>query len=178
MDQLIIDRMKVVRGDITSLTVDAVVTAANEALCGGGGVDGAIHRAAGPGLLAECLRIGHCPPGEARLTAGHKLAAKFVIHAVGPVWEGGAYGEDQILASCYRSALSLAAANDVASIAFPCVATGVYGYPKAQACVVAVDTVSAWLEEHERPGLVVFCCFEPEDAELYRIRLGLHKSKE
>jgi O-acetyl-ADP-ribose deacetylase (regulator of RNase III) len=171
MDHALWQRLQIVGGNITRLTVDAVVTAANEALCGGGGVDGAIHRAAGPGLLAECLRIGHCPPGEARLTKAYQLPAKFVVHTVGPVWEGGVYGEAHVLASCYRSSLKLALEHDVQRIAFPCIATGVYGYPKAEACEVAVAATLAWLRDNPQPAEVVFCCFADEDVELYRARL-------
>jgi O-acetyl-ADP-ribose deacetylase (regulator of RNase III) len=166
-------RLILVVGDITQCAVDAVVTAANEALCGGGGVDGAIHRAAGPGLLEECLRIGHCPPGQARVTKGYLLPAKFVIHTVGPVWEGGGYGEREILASCYRSALTLAADHEANSIAFPCIATGVYGYPQDEACEVAVKETLTWIDGHDQPREVIFCCFGEDDAALYRKRLGL-----
>jgi O-acetyl-ADP-ribose deacetylase (regulator of RNase III) len=165
------DRLEVVGGDITKLPVDAVVTAANEAMCGGGGVDGAIHRAAGPGLLDECLKIGYCPQGEARITKGYLLPARFIIHTVGPVWEGGGHGEAEILASCYRSALTLAAKHAADSLAFPCIATGTYGYPKAAACEIAVAVALDWLREHELPRRVVFCCFESEDAALYRTHL-------
>jgi O-acetyl-ADP-ribose deacetylase (regulator of RNase III) len=171
MEPVLADRLKLVVGDITKLTVDAVVTAANEALCGGGGVDGAIHRAAGPGLLEESLKIGHCPSGEARITRAYLLPAKFVIHAVGPVWEGGAYGEAEILASCYRSSLQLAAEHGAETIAFPCIATGVYGYPMGKACKVAVSTVLEWVRTHELPRQVVFCCFTDADAEVYQARL-------
>jgi O-acetyl-ADP-ribose deacetylase (regulator of RNase III) len=164
-------RLKVVVGDITKLSADAIVTAANEALCGGGGVDGAIHRAAGPGLLEECLKIGHCPQGEARITKGYLLAAKLVIHTVGPVWEGGGYGEREILASCYRSALKLASDHGVETIAFPCIATGVYSYPKDAACEVAVRSVVDWLGDQERPREVAFSCFTEDDARLYLLRL-------
>ncbi len=167
------NRLKLVVGDITQLAVDAVVTAANEALCGGGGVDGAIHRAAGPALLEECLRIGHCPPGEGRITKGYLLSARFIIHTVGPVWEGGGYGEREILASCYRAALALAADHGAQSIAFPCIATGVYGYPHDEACEVAVSEALAWIEAHELPREVIFCCFGEQDAALYRARLGM-----
>lgn len=167
------DRVKLVVGDITKLPVDAVVTAANEALCGGGGVDGAIHRAAGPALLDECLKIGHCPQGEARITKGYLLPAKFIIHTVGPVWEGGEYGERELLASCYQASLKLAADHKADAIAFPCIATGTYGYPKAEACEVAVSAALAWQKANELPRQIVFCCFEEEDAEVYRARLGL-----
>jgi O-acetyl-ADP-ribose deacetylase (regulator of RNase III) len=167
------ERWKLIIGDITKLAVDAVVNAANEALCGGGGVDGAIHRAAGPGLLAECLKIGSCPPGEARITKAYLLPAKFIIHTVGPVWDGGGYGEPRILAACYLSTLQLASEHGVATIAFPCIATGIYGYPKDEACAVAVRSTLEWLGEHELPKEVIFCCFAEEDAELYRARLGV-----
>ena len=177
MDDALWQRLQIVGGNITRLTVDAVVTAANEALCGGGGVDGAIHRAAGPDLLAECRQIGHCPPGEARLTRAYLLPAKLVIHTVGPVWEGGSYGEAQVLASCYRSSLKLAVEHDVHSIAFPCIATGVYGYPKTEACKVAAMATLAWLRENPRPAQVVFCCFADEDVELYRTRLPQVKTE-
>lgn len=172
MEHDVRDRLKVVVGDITKLPVDAIVTAANEALCGGGGVDGAIHRAAGPGLLEECLKIGYCPPGKARITKGYLLSARFVIHTVGPVWEGGGCGEADVLASCYRSSLGLAAEQGVGTLAIPCIATGTYGYPKTQACGVAVGMVLEWLREHDLPQQVVFCCFEEEDAAEYRFRLS------
>ena len=165
------DRLKLIVGDITRLPVDAIVTAANEALCGGGGVDGAVHRAAGPALLEECLKIGHCPQGEARITKGYLLPAKFIIHTVGPVWEGGKHGERELLASCYQASLKLAAGHGADAIAFPCIATGTYGYPKAEACEVAVSAALAWLRAHELPRQIVFCCFEEADAEEYRARL-------
>jgi O-acetyl-ADP-ribose deacetylase len=165
-------RMKVLVGDITKLQVDAVVNAANEAMCGGGGVDGAIHRAAGPELLQECLKVGGCPQGEARLTNGYRLPAKHIIHTVGPVWEGGGHGEADVLASAYRSSLELAEKIGATTVAFPCLSTGVYGYPKPEACEIAVHTVSKWLSEHETPREVTFCCFAADDAALYRKRLG------
>jgi O-acetyl-ADP-ribose deacetylase (regulator of RNase III) len=168
----IAERMKVVVGDITRLPADAIVTAANEALCGGGGVDGAVHRAAGPALLEECLKVGHCPQGEARITGAYLLPARFVVHTVGPVWEGGDYGEAETLASCYRSSLRLAAGHGAEIIAFPCIATGTYGYPRAEACDVAVRTAAEWLQEHQLPRQVVFCCFAEEDAAVYRARLA------
>jgi O-acetyl-ADP-ribose deacetylase (regulator of RNase III) len=166
------NRLKLITGDITKLQVDAIVNAANEALCGGGGVDGAIHRAAGPGLLEECLKIGHCPPGEARITKAYLLPAKFIVHTVGPVWEGGGCEEQKILASCYLCSLRLAAEHGVETIAFPCIATGVYGYPKDEACEVAVSSAVEWLENHALPREVVFCCFERDVAALYRARVG------
>jgi O-acetyl-ADP-ribose deacetylase (regulator of RNase III) len=166
------DRIDVVRGDITKLDVDAIVNAANESLLGGGGVDGAIHRAAGPGLLEECRRIGGCPTGEARVTGAYLLPASHVIHTVGPVYQGGQYGEPELLRSCYEQSLRLAAEKQALSVAFPCISTGVYGYPKDEACLIATETVLAWLHEHEHPRRVTFCCFGEEDAALYRERLG------
>jgi O-acetyl-ADP-ribose deacetylase (regulator of RNase III) len=171
MSDALPDRLKLVVGDITKVPVDAVVTAANEAMCGGGGVDGAIHRAAGPGLLDECLRIGYCPPGEARITGAYLLPAKYIIHTVGPVWEQGGYGEAEVLASCYRSSLQLAADRSAETVAFPCIAAGTYGYPSAEACRVAIATALEWVRQHPLPRQVIFCCFAEEDAEVYRARL-------
>lgn len=169
------DRLKIIVGDITRLTVDAVVNAANEALRGGGGVDGAIHRAAGPELLRECLKVGGCPEGQARLTGAYKLPAKMIIHTVGPVWQGGGHGEPDTLASCYRSALELASEQGAQSIAFPCIATGVYGYPATKACKIAVGTTVDWLLKNPLPHAVTFCCFSEKDAVLYRARVeSLH----
>jgi O-acetyl-ADP-ribose deacetylase (regulator of RNase III) len=165
-------RMRVVEGDITRLRVDAVVNAANSSLLGGGGVDGAIHRAAGPGLLAECRTLGGCPTGEARITGGYDLPARHVIHAVGPVWGGGGSGEAGLLGSCYTASLRLAEDAGVQTIAFPGISTGAYGYPRAEACSVAVRAVEAWLESHDVPRVVTFCCFGAADAALYRARLG------
>jgi len=167
------DRMRMVLGDITTIAVDAIVTAANESLLGGGGVDGAIHRAAGPGLLEECRTLGICNEGEAKLSGAYLLPAKFIIHTVGPVWEGGQYDEAGTLKRCYRSCLELAARRDVESIAFPCIATGVYEFPRDLACEVAVGAVREWLSGHDRPSEVVFCCFEESDARLYRDRLAM-----
>ena len=164
-------RMQVVQGDITQFHVDAIVNAANESLLGGGGVDGAIHRAAGPGLLEECRKLGGCPTGQAKMTGGHRLAARHVIHTVGPVYHGGGYGEAELLRSSYRESLRLASEAGLESVAFPCISTGVYGYPKAEACEVAVSAVAEWLATHELPRVVTFCCFGFEDAELYRARL-------
>jgi O-acetyl-ADP-ribose deacetylase (regulator of RNase III) len=164
-------RMSVVQGDITRLGVDAIVNAANSSLLGGGGVDGAIHRAAGPELLEACRRLGGCPPGEARMTPGYRLPARFVIHAVGPVYHGGRSGEAEVLRSCYESSLALAAGAGLSAVAFPCISTGAYGYPKAEACDIAVSTVTDWLAVHALPGSVVFCCYDGESARLYRARL-------
>jgi O-acetyl-ADP-ribose deacetylase (regulator of RNase III) len=171
MTENFISRISVVEGDITRLQVDAIVNAANPSLLGGGGVDGAIHRAAGPGLLAECRRLGGCPTGEARLTAGYSLPARHVIHAVGPVYKDGRSGEPGLLRSCYRESLRLASEAGLTSVAFPCISTGVYGYPKPAACREAITAVSEWLSAHELPRSVIFCCYGAEDAELYRLQL-------
>lgn len=156
-------------GDITRLQVDAIVNAANSTLLGGGGVDGAIHRAAGPGLVDFCRTLGGCPTGEARITPGFRLPARFVIHTVGPVWRGGGSGEPELLAACYRNSLALAEQNGVATIAFPCISTGVYGYPKPAAAEVAVETVEAFLADAAQ-GLqkVILCCFDESAAALHR----------
>ena len=164
-------RIVVVQGDITRMAVDAIVNAAHPTLLGGGGVDGAIHRAAGPELFSECRTIGGCPTGEARMTAGYRLPARHVIHTVGPVYRGGHAGEAELLASCYRESLRLASAAKLNSVAFPCISTGLYGYPGPLACEIAVATVTTWLENDELPQFVTFCCFAKADAELYRARL-------
>ena len=165
-------RIQVVHGDITRLRVDAIVNAANESLLGGGGVDGAIHEAAGPGLQDECRKLGGCHTGQAKITAGHRLAARHVIHTVGPVYHGSPQNAAELLRSCYRESLQLAAESGLESVAFPCISTGAYGYPKAEACEEAVSTVLQWLATNGLPRLVMFCCFDPEDAEVYRDRLG------
>ncbi len=158
-----------VQADITTLEVDAIVNAANSSLLGGGGVDGAIHRAAGPELLAECKLLGGCPTGEARLTGGHRLPASYVIHTVGPVWKDGDSGEPELLSSCYRSALELAAKNTIKSIAFPSISTGVYGYPVSSAARIAVSTTQKYLDAHpDQFDAITFCCFSAEDREVYQ----------
>jgi len=167
----IASRMSVVHDDITRLTVDAIVNAANTSLLGGGGVDRAIHRAAGPGLLEECRKLGGCPTGEARITAGYNLPARFVIHTVGPVHHHGDTRQASLLRSCYKSSLRLAADAGAASIAFPGISTGAYHYPEEEACDIAVSTVYEWLRSADLPQAVVFCCFQAEIAALYRQRL-------
>jgi len=161
--------IEIFRGDITGLDVDAVVNAANSSLLGGGGVDGAIHRAAGPRLLAACREIGGCPVGEARMTPAFDLPAAWVIHTVGPVWHGGESGEAGLLEACYRHSFALALAEGVRSIACPAISTGVYGYPKALAAKVAVGVMREYEDSFER---IVACCFSDEDAALYRFELG------
>ena len=166
------DRIILQRGDLTRLAVDAIVNAANSALLGGGGVDGAIHRAAGPELLAECRTIGGCPPGEARLTRGYRLPAKYVIHTVGPVWHGGRRGEPDVLAACYRSCLDIARDRQFRAIAFPAIATGIYGFPGDAAAHIAVATVRRHLTDNNRPERVIFVCFDDATLAAYRVALG------
>ena len=157
--------IRIIQDDITTLAVDAIVNAAHTSLLGGGGVDGAIHLAAGPDLLASCRKLGGCPTGEARITPGFRLPAKWVIHTPGPVWHGGTRGEPGLLAACYRNALTLADRHGARSVAFPCISTGVFGYPKDEAAAVALS------ELHRSEGAfeaLVVCCFGPEDLEIYR----------
>lgn len=157
--------VKVIRADITTLAVDAIVNAANESLLGGGGVDGAIHRAAGPGLLDACREIGGCPTGQARITAGFALPARWVIHTVGPVWRGGRQGEAGLLRSCYENSFALAKRHAVGSIAFPGISTGVYGFPKRQAARIALAVMLARVDEYEE---IIACCYSAEDVTIYR----------
>jgi O-acetyl-ADP-ribose deacetylase (regulator of RNase III) len=161
-------RMEIVQGDITRMKVDAIVNAANSSLLGGGGVDGAIHRAAGPQLLAECRSLDGCPTGEARITRGYDLPAKHVIHTVGPVWHGGDRGEEELLANCYRNSLRLAAENGIEAIAFPSISTGVYRFPIDRACRIALREVQAFLANTSSLRTVFFVCFSESDAMVYR----------
>lgn len=166
--------LKAWQGDITRLPVDAIVNAANRGLLGGGGVDGAIHRAAGPELLAACRELGGCPTGGAKITPGFLLPARFVIHAVGPVWQGGEHGEAQLLASCYRASIALAQDNECASIAFPAISCGVYGYPPEQAVPVAIDAVLAALADAPALREVTFACFDAPMLARYEAALAAH----
>ncbi|UTW13254.1 O-acetyl-ADP-ribose deacetylase [Marinobacterium rhizophilum] len=161
-------RIEVLKADITRLNVDVVVNAANESLLGGGGVDGAIHRAAGPGLLSHCRTLGGCATGQARLTPGFKLPARWIAHTVGPVWHGGDRGEAQLLQSCYRNVFECVQGLEIESIAFPAISCGVYAYPPAQAVAIAVRTVQSQLALREAPLRVLFCCFDAVMADLYR----------
>lgn len=161
-------RIEIVQGDITRQQVEAIVNAANPTLLGGGGVDGAIHRAAGPGLLEECRRLGGCPTGEAKITGGYNLPARYVIHTVGPVWQGGTAGEDELLARCYRNSLALAAQHGIRTIAFPAISTGAYGFPLERATRIAFDETQRFLENHDLPEKVIFVCFGEQAYRCYR----------
>ena len=162
------DRIRVHTGDITKLAVDAIVNAANSSLLGGGGVDGAIHRAAGPELEFECRMLHGCKVGEAKLTKGYRLPARHIIHTVGPVWQGGVKGEAELLASCYIRSLEIAAARDCRTVAFPAISTGIYRFPRDKATQIAVGVATTFLERNAEPETVIFCCFDEPTAELYR----------
>lgn len=161
-------RLSALQADITTLEVDAVVNAANSSLLGGGGVDGAIHRAAGPDLLKECRTLNGCPTGEARITRGYRLPARYVIHAVGPVWQGGSAGEAGRLASCYSNAIKLAGRYGCTSIAFPAISTGIFGYPIEEAATIAIATVREAVAAYPSTTEVIFCCFSGRHLEVYR----------
>jgi len=162
------EKIEIIQGDITQLKVDAIVNAANQSLLGGGGVDGAIHRAAGPQLLEECRTLGGCPTGEAKITAGYNLPARHVIHTVGPVWNGGGHNENNLLASCYRNSLQLAVNYKLRSIAFPSISTGVYGFPIERASRIALRVILDFITTEESSPRVVMTCFSEQDLEAYR----------
>lgn len=162
------NRIQIIKADITALTCDAIVNAANSRLLGGGGVDGAIHRAAGPDLPEACRLLNGCETGKAKITAGFRLSANYIIHTVGPVWRGGNSGEPELLSSCYTQSLQLAVENQCKSIAFPNISTGIYGYPKDAAAEIALKTVSDFLNSHNLPEQVIFTCFDDENLEIYK----------
>lgn len=163
--------LKAIYADITTLKVDAIVNAANQTLLGGGGVDGAIHRAAGPGLLQQCKTLGGCEVGDAKITSGYYLKARYVIHAVGPVWRGGKNKEDQLLSSCYAKALALAGDRQLSSMAFPCISTGAYHFPKERAVSIAIKTVKQEIRGHSSIRKVIFACYSQNDFQIYQERL-------
>jgi O-acetyl-ADP-ribose deacetylase (regulator of RNase III) len=162
------DKIELIQGDITTINADAIVNAANTSLLGGGGVDGAIHRAAGPGLLEVCLLLGGCPTGEAKITKGFKLRAKYIIHTVGPVWHAGDDKAGELLASCYRESLTIANEYNCKTVAFPNISTGIYHFPKTTAAEIAIHEVIAFLEQKPVPGKVIFVCFDNENYEIYK----------
>ena len=164
-------RIEVEKGDITKFRVDAIVNAANISLLGGGGVDGAIHRAAGPKLIEECRTLNGCLPGEAKITKGYKLPAKYVIHTVGPVWNGGNYNEENLLASCYKNSLHLATENNIKTIAFPAISTGVYHFPLEQAIIIAISETQKFLEKNKSIEKVIFVCFDENTYRIYKDNL-------
>jgi len=166
-------RIELIQGDITKLEVDAIVNAANTSLLGGGGVDGAIHRAAGPRLLEECRTLNGCPTGDAKITRGYLLPARYVIHAVGPRWRDGRHGEPGLLASAYRRSLEIALRHGVKTIAFPNISTGIYGFPKEEAAEIAISTVKEFLDEHPEIEKVIFVTFDAENYRIYREKLGI-----
>jgi O-acetyl-ADP-ribose deacetylase (regulator of RNase III) len=168
MDEFMGGRIAITQGDITKLDLDAIVNAANKSLLGGGGVDGAIHRAAGPELLEECRKLGGAQTGEAKITRGYRLPARFVIHTVGPVWHGGNRDEERLFALCYENSLRVAVENEVKTIAFPSISTGAYGFPIDKATVIALNTVKSVLEKEAAIEQVVFVCFSPRDLDIYR----------
>ncbi|BAY82370.1 histone macro-H2A1-related protein [Calothrix parasitica NIES-267] len=164
--------MEVILNDITKLQVDAIVNAANSSLLGGGGVDGAIHRAAGKELVMECRSLRGCKTGDAKLTKGYNLPADFIIHTVGPVWQGGNNGEPELLANCYRKSIQIAVEQKFESLAFPCISTGIYGYPKDKAAEIAVKTCSEELQQNSCKLKIIFCCFGENDYDIYQIILN------
>ncbi len=175
METSLRNKIEIFRGDITNLKVDAIVNAANSSLLGGGGVDGAIHNAAGPELLEHCRKLNECPTGEAKITPGFKLPAKFVIHTVGPIWRGGIQNEAKLLASCYKNSLNLAIENGIKTIAFPAISTGIYGYPLNDAAKIAVDVTIKFLENNSFIEKVIFVCFDEKTYQVYQKLITSHQ---